>query len=176
MAMREVCQIRSLVFLLVLSELGCIQAETSMSNNPSLTGFLKVTSYRLVTKELDCSLIKRVRRSPSLHPCSHGENWCEDPLEYPETFLHQIINSSHPLWPLLKENSLPHHHHHHSSHRKGRVLGEASRPACQLEESFVRPRAARNKELEWRFIINDLEEDTEYQQVVIKVMMIRITV
>ena len=109
---------------------------------------------------------QRVRRSPTLHPCSHGESWCEDALEYPQMFLHQIINSSHPLWALLKQNALPHHHHHHhSSHRKGRVLGEASRPACELEESFVRPRAARNKELEWRFIINDLEEDTEYQQV-----------
>ena len=87
-------------------------------------------------------------------------------MEYPEILLHQIINTSHHLWPLLKQNALPHHHHHHhSSHRRGRVLGEASKPACKLEESFVRPRAARNKELEWRFIINDLEEDTEYQQV-----------
>ena len=32
-----------------------------------------------------------------------------------------------------------------SSLRQGRLLGEASRPACQLVESFVRPRAARNR-------------------------------
>ena len=29
--------------------------------------------------------------------------------------------------------------------RQGRLLGEASRPACELVESFVRPRAARNR-------------------------------
>ena len=77
------------------------------------------------------------------------------------------MNSSHPLWSLLKQNSKPQHHHHHhrGSHRQARILQEASRPACKLDETFVRPRAARNRELEWRFIVNDLEEDTEYQQV-----------
>ena len=42
----------------------------------------------------------------------------------------------------------------------------ASRAACQLEEHFIRPRAARNTQLEWRFIINDVSEESEYQQVV----------
>ena len=44
---------------------------------------------------------------------------------------------------------------------------ETSPPACELMESFIRPRAARNTELEWRFIVNSVEEeDTDYQQVV----------
>ena len=37
------------------------------------------------------------------------------------------------------------------------VMQETSRPACDLMESFIRPRAARNTDLEWRFIVNDLE-------------------
>ena len=46
-------------------------------------------------------------------------------------------------------------------------MQETSRPACDLLETFVRPRAARNTNLQWRFIVNDIqEEDTEYQQVV----------
>ena len=43
---------------------------------------------------------------------------------------------------------------------------ETSHPACELMESFIRPRAARNTELEWRFIVNSVEEeDSDYQQV-----------
>ena len=122
-----------------------------------------------ITKLQNHFIFQRSRRSSILHPCSHGENWCDNPPDYPQTFIRQAINSSHPLWSLLKQNSKPqlhqHHHHHRQSHRQPRILQEASRPACELVETFVRPRAARNRELEWRFIVNDLEEDTEYQQV-----------
>ena len=81
----------------------------------------------------------------------------------------QVLNRTHPLWSLLQQNSQPspHRHTHRHTHRQARVLQETSHPACQLLETFVRPRAARNTDLEWRFIVNDLsEEDTEYQQVV----------
>ena len=99
----------------------------------------------------------------------NGESWCEHPQEYPNEFIKKEINSSHPLWSLLQQNSNPrahfHRHHNHRSHRQPRLLQEASRPACELAETFIRPRAARNKELEWRFIVNDIDEESEYQQV-----------
>ena len=131
------------------------------------------------------SLARRVRRSSGSRPCVHGDNWCEHPAEYPDTFIKQVVerevnimmivsvqilNRTHPLWSLLQQNSQPSPHHRHSyrhTHRQARLLQETSHPACQLLETFVRPRAARNTDLEWRFIVNDLsEEDTEYQQVV----------
>ena len=87
-----------------------------------------------------------------------------------DLFYSQVLNNSHPLWYLLKQNSQPqphHRHHYRHSHRQPRLLQETSRPACELMESFIRPRAARNTDLEWRFIVNDIEEeDTEYQQIV----------
>ena len=112
-----------------------------------------------------------------LQPCLHGENWCENPPEYPNDFIRHAMNSSHALWSLMKQNSEPkqHRHHHRGSHRQPRLLQEASRPACDLIETFVRPRAARNKELEWRFIVNDLEEETEYQQVCYYVLKVFIS-
>ena len=132
------------------------------------------------------SLAGRVRRSSDSQPCVHGDNWCEHPVDYPDTFIKQVttlmvrgemtvymvqvLNRTHPLWSLLQQNSLPpphHRHHHRHSHRQPRLLQETSHPACHLLETFVRPRAARNTDLEWRFIVNELsEEDTEYQQVV----------
>ena len=76
-------------------------------------------------------------------------------------FIRQALNQTHPLWPLLKQNSVPRHRQHRHRFesvrfwswkvlkiffcRQGRLLGEASRPACELVESFVRPRAARNR-------------------------------
>ena len=83
-----------------------------------------------------------------------------------------MLNRSHPLWSLLQQNSglarPQHRHHYRHSHRQPRLLQETSHPACDLQETFVRPRAARNTDLQWRFIVNSLEEeeDTEYQQVV----------
>ena len=79
------------------------------------------------------------------------------------------MNSSHELWPAMKENAHPQHSHshHRPSHRQQRMLSlfVASRPACELVESFLTPRAARNRNMEWRFIINNQEDDPEYQQV-----------
>ena len=41
----------------------------------------------------------------------------------------------------------------------------ASQPACGMVEHYITPRAARNKNLEWRFIINDSKE-AELRQMV----------
>lgn len=103
-------------------------------------------------------------------PCPPGAGWCTDPVEYPHRFVRQVMNTSHPLWPAMRENSHPHpaHPQHRPSHRHMRMLSllQTSRPACELVESFLAPRAARNKNLEWRFIVNNEESEGEHQQVI----------
>ena len=36
------------------------------------------------------SLAGRVRRSSDSQPCVHGDNWCEHPVDYPDTFIKQV--------------------------------------------------------------------------------------
>ena len=101
--------------------------------------------------------------------CGEGLGWCDDPLTpYPHHII-KNINSSHPVWPHLtrsqeaKEKQETHKHHKHLF---------SSQPACQTMESFIVPRAGRNRRKEWRYILNSEDSRPEYQQVMMIMMMI----
>ena len=96
--------------------------------------------------------------------CREGEGWCDDPLYYPHHVINNI-NSSHPLWSHLTqgtEHKHPKHHKHHPKHPDFLT----SQQVCPTLESFIVPRAGRNKNKEWRFILNSEDSRPEYQQVV----------
>ena len=100
-----------------------------------------------------------------------------------------VLNDSHPLWKEFNEtsdvktthNHFQHHRHLHDHFRGSnskirsnqdmslKVLNVkfgfnlASKPACEMIEQFIRPRAARNSDLIWRHIVN--EDVSQLQQV-----------
>ena len=94
--------------------------------------------------------------------CLGGEGWCDNPLSYPHSIINNI-NSSHPVWPHLTRS-----HKHHKSHPKH---FRSSHPACETQESFIVPRAGRNKKQQWRYILNSEDSRPEYKQVRMMMMM-----
>ena len=92
--------------------------------------------------------------------CRGERGWCDDPLQYPHHIINNI-NSSHPVWPHLtrsKEAEAGREHH-------------SSQPACRTQETFILPRAGRNKRKEWRYILNSEDQRPEYQQVTVMMTM-----
>ena len=99
------------------------------------------------SKDNNCVLFQdiryrsRSRRSASYQPpCAHGDNWCEEVMDYPESYIKQVsvmiirchpgnvcqvLNSSHALWSLMRENARPkprHRPRYRHSHRQPRLL------------------------------------------------------
>ena len=92
--------------------------------------------------------------------CLGGRGWCDDPLSYPHHVLN-TINSSHPVWPHLARSPQK-GQKQHKAHPRHLF---ASQPACQTQESFILPRAGKNKKQQWRYILNSEDSRPEYQQV-----------
>ena len=112
------------------------------------------------SKDINIVHVLQVQSSP----CPMGTDWCSDPVGYPHRFVRQVMNNSHPLWPAIRDHSHAVQLHKRASHSHMRMF--SSSPACELVETFLVPRAAKNKNREWRFIVNSQQDqEPEYQQV-----------
>jgi len=123
--------------------------------------------------------------------CPEGEFWCDTPLEYPDQAILKAVSQQKKTFKEMfdtkpeKENfSIPKNETlwTRRGHRRGQ--GGQTRLAtrtnfvdydrddeeftniCDLSTSYIRPRAAKNKDGKFRFIVNHPDGDDEYIQLV----------
>lgn len=111
--------------------------------------------------------------------CPEGEFWCDAPLEYPDQAILKAVSQqkktfkemfdtkpekenfaipkNETLWTLLETRT------NFIDYDRD---DEEFTNICDLSTSYIRPRAAKNKEGKFRFIVNHPEGDDEYIQLV----------
>merc|ERR1740123_1240974 len=107
--------------------------------------------------------------------CPEGEFWCDAPLEYPDQAILKAVSQqkktfkemfdtkpekenfaipkNETLWTLLETRT------NFIDYDRD---DEEFTNICDLSTSYIRPRAAKNKEGKFRFIVNHPEGDDEY--------------
>ena len=79
-------------------------------NTPSAVNItenmLKVITQKYLHTHRKYFILQRFKRSVSpLHPpCEHGDNWCENPLDYPNSFIKQVLRQE--TWDTLYDHIL----------------------------------------------------------------------
>ena len=110
--------------------------------------------------------------------CPEGEFWCDTPLEYPDQAILRAVSkqkktfkemfdskpekenfavSKNETWSLLETRT---NFVDYDTHE------EEFTNICDLSTSYIRPRAAKNKDGKFRFIVNHPDGDDEYIQLV----------
>ena len=96
--------------------------------------------------------------------CGEGLVWCADPLTpYPHHII-KNINSSHPVWPHLTRRRRQVEERNQENHKH-------FQHACETIDDLIVPRAGRNKQNKWRYILNSEDSRPELQQVMMMMMM-----
>ena len=102
--------------------------------------------------------------------CEEGEDWCKDPLDYPHNII-KNIDSFDPLLLHFTENNRPEGTEDKPQKLHPKHPDSFIQQACPTQEEFITPMAGRNKNKQWRYILNSDKAMPEYQQVLMMMMM-----
>ena len=105
--------------------------------------------------------------------CPDGDFWCDTPLEYPDRAILKAVNKQKRTFKemfdtkLEKENFAMSENETLISTRNSFVeYEEEFTNICDVKTSYITPRAAKNKDGKFRFIVNHPDGDDEYIQLV----------
>jgi len=110
--------------------------------------------------------------------CPEGEFWCDTPLEYPDQAILRAVSKQKKTFKEMfdskpeKENfAIPKNETLSILETRTNFVDYDTREEeftniCDLSTSYIRPRAAKNKDGKFRFIVNHPDGDDEYIQLV----------
>eukprot|EP00091_Calanus_sinicus_P006572 TRINITY_DN17279_c0_g1_i2.p1 TRINITY_DN17279_c0_g1~~TRINITY_DN17279_c0_g1_i2.p1 ORF type:complete len:144 (-),score=41.50 TRINITY_DN17279_c0_g1_i2:10-441(-) len=89
--------------------------------------------------------------------CPEGLDWCDDPLQYPEnTILKAVSKQKKAIRIMFDEEKLPEEEVNEIDIRL-RIFDPQFENICDVETTYIKPRAAKNKEGKFMFIVNHPE-------------------
>ena len=93
--------------------------------------------------------------------CPSGEDWCDDPVEYPEDKILEALEMTGGQFVDMFDDQYP-------SDTGGREIDidEDYENICQAQRKEKRIRASRNKKGEFQFIVNFLTENQTFYQII----------
>jgi hypothetical protein len=98
--------------------------------------------------------------------CPEGLDWCDDPLDYPEnTILKAVSKQKKAIKIMFDEENLPVEEVNETDIRL-RLFDPQFENICSIETTYIKPRAAKNKEGRFMFIVNHPSGADEYIQLV----------
>jgi ribosomal protein L7Ae-like RNA K-turn-binding protein len=119
--------------------------------------------------------VKGAKR-PSNHSsyCPEGADWCDEPHDYPEhTILKAVAKQKKTVKIMFENENIPVKKINKTSELGLRMfepeeaeLEPAFENICDVETTYIKPRAAKNKEGKFMFIVNHPEGADEYIQLV----------
>lgn len=106
--------------------------------------------------------------SPSSSPCPEGSDWCDEPEHYPGRKIISVAarqaNNMNILFP--EKGKLAFRGDFVEVDNKTELETDSYENICGMETDYIMPRAAKNKEGQFRFIVNSPEGADEYIQLV----------
>jgi len=147
---------------------------TTMTIETSTTTIVDTTTTR--QEDVESTTTTGIKAVPV---CPEGEFWCDTPLEYPDQAILKAVSQqkktfkemfdtkpekenfaipkNETLWTLLETRT------NFVDYDRD---DEEFTNICDLSTSYIRPRAAKNKDGKFRFIVNHPDGDDEYIQLV----------
>jgi len=148
---------------------------TTMTIETSTTTNVDTTTTR--QEDVESTTTTEIKAVPV---CPEGEFWCDAPLEYPDQAILKAVSQQKKTFKEMFDTTKP--EKENFSIPKNETLwtlletrtnfvdydrdDEEFTNICDLSTSYIRPRAAKNKEGKFRFIVNHPDGDDEYIQLV----------
>ena len=147
----------------------------------------EIWSEGTTVKDVDAIVTENIVNTITDAECPDDEEWCDAPSEYPEHAIHNAVTKQKQIF---KEMFKPQQSTNVSDlniemekvarHSDINVIGlrqdfveltteepeEEFTNICDLKTRYITPRAAKNKEGKFRFIVNHPDGDEEYTQLV----------
>ena len=105
----------------------------------------------------------QLQKIPEKISCPNQQEWCENPVEYPEFIIRKVMTRQNEALKTLFEQDKIIEQNMNKTHDDLtiRMFETEFENVCHSETNYIRPKAARNKAGEFRFIVNQDEGNEE---------------
>merc|ERR1711892_808923 len=99
--------------------------------------------------------------------CPSDTDWCDEPFDYPEnTILKAVVKQKKAVKIMFDNEKVPVKEVNNTEEIGLRILDPQFENICHVDTEYIKPRAAKNKEGKFMFIVNHPEGADEYIQLV----------
>eukprot|EP00091_Calanus_sinicus_P018649 TRINITY_DN4333_c0_g1_i3.p1 TRINITY_DN4333_c0_g1~~TRINITY_DN4333_c0_g1_i3.p1 ORF type:complete len:223 (-),score=50.31 TRINITY_DN4333_c0_g1_i3:126-794(-) len=99
--------------------------------------------------------------------CPDDLDWCDEPQDYPENIILKAVAKQKKTVKIMFDNEkVPKQESNTTSEVGVRIFEPEFENICDVETTYIKPRAAKNKEGKFMFIVNHPEGADEYIQLV----------
>merc|ERR1711892_645416 len=125
--------------------------------------------FQLPEKVEEQPSAEKVRETPPTNStfCPDALDWCDESFDYPEnTILKAVAKQKKAIKTMFNNEDIPVPDNNSSSDIGLRMFEPQFENICDVDTTYIKPRAAKNKEGKFMFIVNHPEGAGEYIQLV----------
>eukprot|EP00092_Neocalanus_flemingeri_P059929 GFUD01071780.1.p1 GENE.GFUD01071780.1~~GFUD01071780.1.p1 ORF type:complete len:213 (-),score=49.68 GFUD01071780.1:4-642(-) len=99
--------------------------------------------------------------------CPGDVDWCKEPFDYPEIIILKVVTKQEKsVMIMFDDEKIPVDGVNNTKEIRTRIFDLQYENICDVETDYIMPRAAKNKEGKFMFIVNHPEGANEYIQLV----------